>query len=422
MKLVDAYLDKQNYKLSSKQFLKVLKKAPYHLPAHIGYVMALERIGRTKQLCTVALAYGNATKIAIQLGVKGDDGVEVDVNKVGDGEYSERNKGGMAEAILRRALTVAKSCSKYEEKMMTLVRLSEIAHTYVLAADVYYLIGLEIVQHGTTTVEDGEGEMEEAMQAFEVANAFIRHFMLETATTTAEGEDDDDALFYHAGSMLELGKIALSREDNVKEGIEYVEKALRKSDELEEDGKVEALVLLGQAKQSMGDLDGSIQNYKLALDLPSVGKSTAKAHHQLGIALLTKKKGGDNNVKEQDIENHFEQALELGMDPTPEAIAVLSEHNIHVMRSVNRAQWDAYNKAMESEKGGGSGGIMSGGGLGSSSQSVFAPQKETVEQEQQAEDALSLLEQGAVAYDGNVPTGGEGDSSLGAVHRRSSAT
>jgi len=63
MKLVDAYLDKQNYKLSSKQFLKVLKKAPHHLPAHIGYVMALERIGRTKQLCTVALAYGNATKL-----------------------------------------------------------------------------------------------------------------------------------------------------------------------------------------------------------------------------------------------------------------------------------------------------------------------------------------------------------------------
>eukprot|EP00957_Ditylum_brightwellii_P145458 11075946-Ditylum_brightwellii.AAC.1 len=50
-------------------------------------------------------------KIAIQLGVKGDDGAEVVMNKVGGGEYSERNKGGMAEAILHRVLTVAKSCT-----------------------------------------------------------------------------------------------------------------------------------------------------------------------------------------------------------------------------------------------------------------------------------------------------------------------
>eukprot|EP00957_Ditylum_brightwellii_P044564 3379738-Ditylum_brightwellii.AAC.1 len=131
--------------------------------------------------------------------------------------------------------------------MMTLVRLSKVAHTHVLAMDVYHLIGLEIVQHGTAMVEDGEGEMEEAMQAFEIDNAFICNFILETATTTARGEDN--VLFYHAGSMLELGKIALSHKDNVKEGIEYVEKALHKSDESEEDGKIEVLVLLGQAKQ-----------------------------------------------------------------------------------------------------------------------------------------------------------------------------
>eukprot|EP00957_Ditylum_brightwellii_P035334 2680065-Ditylum_brightwellii.AAC.1 len=46
--------------------------------------------------------------------------------------------------------------------------------------------------------------------------------------TMTGGEGDDDVLFNHAGSMLELGKIALSCKDIVKEGIECVEKAVHK--------------------------------------------------------------------------------------------------------------------------------------------------------------------------------------------------
>ena len=63
--MADAYLDKGQYALASKQFLKVIKKAPDHLHAHLGYATALERAGKSKQLNTAALAYGNATKVAL---------------------------------------------------------------------------------------------------------------------------------------------------------------------------------------------------------------------------------------------------------------------------------------------------------------------------------------------------------------------
>ena len=37
MKMADAYLDKGQFALASKQFMKVIKKAPEHLPAHLGF-------------------------------------------------------------------------------------------------------------------------------------------------------------------------------------------------------------------------------------------------------------------------------------------------------------------------------------------------------------------------------------------------
>ena len=46
MKIADAYLDKGKYSLASKQFLKVIRKAPDHLAAHLGYATALERAGK----------------------------------------------------------------------------------------------------------------------------------------------------------------------------------------------------------------------------------------------------------------------------------------------------------------------------------------------------------------------------------------
>src|SRR6056300_2096702 len=65
MKMADAYLDKGQYALASKQFLKVIKKVSDHLPAHLGYATAIERDGKSKQIIGAALAYGNATRVAI---------------------------------------------------------------------------------------------------------------------------------------------------------------------------------------------------------------------------------------------------------------------------------------------------------------------------------------------------------------------
>lgn len=95
-----------------------------------------------------------------------------------------------------------------------------------------------------------------------------------------------------------------------------------------------------------------------------------------------------------------------------EALAALGEHNISLMKSYNRQY---YRQMNEGHHGASSGGIMSGGGVGSQ-KSVFAPQAGTKEEEPSAQaETLSLLEQGAASYDGHVPMGGEvegGDSNL----------
>ena len=88
-----------------------------------------------------------------------------------------------------------------------------------------------------------------------------------------------------------------------------------------------------------------------------------------------------------------------------EAIDALGEHNISVMRSINRQQWKSYNEAQSGSTGGGGGGVMSGGGVGSNN-SVFAP-KATQNEASAQSDTLNMLEQGAAAYDGHVPMGGE---------------
>ena len=68
MKMADAYLQKGNFKLSSKQFLKVLKKAPSHIPASLGYASSLERYASSKQLGDVVTAYLEVTKHALMQG------------------------------------------------------------------------------------------------------------------------------------------------------------------------------------------------------------------------------------------------------------------------------------------------------------------------------------------------------------------
>lgn len=121
MKMADAYLDKGQYALASKQFLKVIKKAPDHLPAYLGYATALERAGKGRQIHAAALAYGNATKLAIIQGNKVDP-------------MAKAGTGGIAENILRRAVGLTKS-GESSGRLETLLQLVAYAHTNALAAD-----------------------------------------------------------------------------------------------------------------------------------------------------------------------------------------------------------------------------------------------------------------------------------------------
>ena len=75
---------------------------------------------------------------------------------------------------------------------------------------------------------------------------------------------------------------------------------------------------------------------------------------------------------------------------------------------------------MDSSGGGGGGGILNGGGVGGSqSSSVFAPQKQEEASTAAGSDTLSLLEQGAQAYDGSEMGGEvEAESSLGSLKEK----
>lgn len=150
--------------------------------------------------------------------------------------------------------------------------------------------------------------------------------------------------------------------------------------------------------QTAGEIDTAVADLTRALSFPQC-TSTALAHHELAIAL------SKSNGEAHEINLHFEKALDLGMDPTEEAIAALGEHNMSIMRSFNRHHWRQMNEGHQAVS---TGGIMSGGGVGSQ-KSVFAPQAEKEEESSSQQQTLSLLEQGAASYDGHVPMGGEID-------------
>lgn len=237
--MADAYLDKGKYALAAKQFLKVIKKAPDHLPAHLGYATALERAGKPKQITAVALAYGNATKVAI---IQGDT---ID-------PMAKSGAGGIAENILRRAVQLAKSAPNSSgsggssSRLETLQLLSAYAHTAALAADMSYEIGMEIVpttnQGGSssTILQEDEERKEDillAKQAFMIANEF-----------TAMRNDTENP--HHIGSIIELGKIALEYEDNAVRVIDLFNKV--KNVHMEDAVHVELLVLVGRAHAVSG--------------------------------------------------------------------------------------------------------------------------------------------------------------------------
>lgn len=208
MKIADAYLDKAKYDLASKQFLKVIRKAPDHLAAYLGYATALERAGRNKQLNDAALAYGNATKVAVSQSDKVDPMIK-------------SGGGGMAESILRRAIQIAQSAST--GRLELLRSLSKNAHTAALAADVYHAIGMELSKQDATQTE--------ATKLFAIANEFIRM-------------RNDSTAPCHIPSTIEIGKVALEQGDTAK-AIEFFEKL--KDMHLADEDHVKLLVLSGKA-------------------------------------------------------------------------------------------------------------------------------------------------------------------------------
>ena len=212
MKIADAYLDKGKYALASKQFLKVIRKAPDHLAAHLGYATALERAGKNKQMIDAAAAYGDAFKVAVAQSDKVDP-------------LAKAGTGGMPESILRRAVQIAQTAPS--GRLELLRTLSTYAHTAALAADVYYAIGIELTKQGT----DQESTKTDAIEAFAIANGFI----------TMRNDADTP---YHVLSTIEMGKIALDQ-GNVEEAIDYFEKV--KSLHLDDEDHVKLLVLSGRA-------------------------------------------------------------------------------------------------------------------------------------------------------------------------------
>lgn len=372
MKMADAYLDKGQYHMASKQFLKVIKKVPDHLPAHLGYATALERDGKSRQISAAALAYGNATRVAVAQGEPIDPLVRA-------------GGGGIAENILRRAVKIAKAAPS--ERLETLRILSTHAHTAALAADIYYEIGLGI----------SSSDVSSAKEAFAIANEFI-------AT-----RNDEESRF-HIGSIIGLGKLALEGENDASKTIEYLSKA--KDVHMEDDDHVKLLLLVGRAHMALGEIEVAITELTRALSLPA-SPDTPNAHHELAIAL------SNNNADKHEVDLHFEKALDLGMDPTAEAIEALGERNMSVMKAMNRQ----YYKQFDTQADGGrsEGGILSGGGVGSKSSSIFSSQQANVDDSSQ-EDPLSLLEQGASSYDANNVMGGavESESNLSNLSNRRS--
>ena len=217
MKLADAYMQKENYPLAQRQFKKVLKKSPRHIPAILGYATAIERSGNPKQIFEVALAYGNATKAALAIG---DD--------------------RLATIALRRAITLcndAATTSK-DNKLDTFRRLSELAFTSELAAEMYYAIGSEIATHildgGGDGVDKSESN-EDALRAFEIANRFA-----------CSGQDASAECHGHGGSLSMLARLTLTVRGDAAKSLSYASLVLK--GDTDDETKIDAHVIAGQAK------------------------------------------------------------------------------------------------------------------------------------------------------------------------------
>jgi tetratricopeptide (TPR) repeat protein len=329
MKMADAYMQNGNFKAANKQFQKVLKKTAYsHIPALLGYATCLERL----ESPNTAIAYANVTYQALT-----------------------QDMEPLATASLQRAIASAKTMNT--EKLKILRHLLTICFTNKFAADVHFEIGQELAKIS--------GETDLIIDSYMRANAY----------STLDGGT------IHAPSLLELAKIAFAQK-RYESSFKYIDMAMTQTLGSRE---VEAQVYLGRIKENLSDSEGARVAFEKAIELP-LSDASADAFYYFGLHL--KANGGN----EEDIKGHIEKALNLGFDLTTEATEILGEHNMSVIKSAHRAEWQRYQDMAKQEEQ--RGGIMSGGNI--SGNSIFSQQESS-----NSEVALNMLEQGAASYDGS---------------------
>ena len=159
----------------------------------------MERYAKPKQLSDVAKAYANVTKHALE---------QDDIN--------------LAEATLRRSLKVSKSIDN--DRLETLQFLSTICFTKDLASEIYYEVGLEMINAG----------LAEALEAFKISNAFA----------------SDSQNSFYSKSLYQIAKL-MFEEEKLSKASQQIETALNYGlNNLQVDG----LVLSGQIKEVRGYL------------------------------------------------------------------------------------------------------------------------------------------------------------------------
>ena len=163
--------------------------------------------------------------------------------------------------------------------------------------------------------------------------------------------------------------------------------------------------------KSLGDLEVARKHLTQSLSFPQC-TSTALAHHELALVSSNKKDAHERNL-------HFQKALDMGMDPTPQAIEALGERNPSVMRASNRQHYNSLNSGSVDQTSTEQTVGVIDHKRRSQPESVIAPGTKEEEAPAQSDtsapvfasgtkdETLTLLAQGAKTYDGHTPKGGE---------------
>merc|ERR1712157_282536 len=125
----------------------------------------------------------------------------------------------MGESLLRKALTITlHEISKKEVRINLLKYISTLAHTTVLAADIYYYIGSETLPSTALSTWKNDEQVQSAKKLFESSNQYMRKYHNSN----------------HSKSCVELGYIEYYHNENINASFNYLERALTDAD-LEKD-------------------------------------------------------------------------------------------------------------------------------------------------------------------------------------------